>query len=277
MPFDVIRAKEQEIIAMLEELGYEKSLKIVKKLFENDVFKTVHRIVNTFVVRYLGYNDHGRMHALIVMQRSIEIFHLLREAGIEPNIVKYKIGDRDDSLATILLAAFFHDVGNVVHRDQHRLHSVYLAKDRIKEIIDDVYKDEPEGKRLALLFHVLNAIYAHDESVQAFTIEASILKVADGCDITEGRSRKPYSLGKIDIHSLSALAVKSLKIVKGKSKPVRIEIDLENPAGVFQIEEILGKKLDSSLLKDLIEIHVTLNGEEIRLSKFTPPGIQYYP
>jgi len=276
---DIIGDKELEIISMLEELGYKKSLEVVKKLFSRREFKTMHRIVNTFVVRYLGYNDHGRMHALIVMQRAIEIFHILREAGIEPNIVKYKIGDRDDSLATILLAAFFHDVGNVVHRDEHRLHSIYLTKDRIKEIIDDVYRYESEDKRMALRFHVLNAIYAHDEKVQAFTMEASILKVADGCDITEGRSRKPYNLGKVDIHSISALAVKSLKITKGKSpnKPVRIEIDLYNPAGVFQIEEILGKKLESSLLKNLVEIHVTIEGKEIKLSKFTPPGIQTYP
>ncbi len=279
MPRDseIILEREREILRILLEKGYKKSYDIARRLFSKEEFRTLHKIVNTFTVRYLGYNDHGRMHALIVMKRAIEIFELLREAGIETNIVKYKIGDRDDSLGTIILAAFFHDIGNAVHRERHRGHSVHIAKDRIKDILDDVYARESEGKRLALMFHVLNAIYTHDEKVQALTIEGSILKVADGCDITEGRSRRPYSLGKIDIHSLSALAVKKLEIKKGEKKPVRIEIDIENPAGVFQIEEILGKKLDTSLIKDLVEIHVTQNGKELQLTKFRPPGVQAYP
>ena len=42
-----------------------------------------------------------------------------------------------------------------------------------------------------------------------------VLKVADTTDMTEGRSRIPFQAGQLNIHSISALAVKDVKIEKG--------------------------------------------------------------
>ena len=41
---------------------------------------------------------------------------------------------------------------------------------------------------------------------------------------------------------------------------------MSNPAGIFQINEILEKKLSTSGIRDLIEIKAILNGKEIKSS-----------
>jgi len=86
---------------------------------------------------------------------------------------------------------------------------------------------------------ILHSLYAHDDKVQCLTMEAGIAKVAEGTDMAEGRARFPYLTGKIDIHSLSALAIRKVEILHGSVRPVKLLIDMTNPAGVFQIEWIL--------------------------------------
>ena len=39
---------------------------------------------------------------------------------------------------------------------------------------------------------------------------------------------------------------------------------MENPAGIFQIEEVIGKKIRSSGIPDLIEVIATMNGQAIK-------------
>ncbi|MDP2956797.1 MAG: hypothetical protein Q8N53_10270, partial [Longimicrobiales bacterium] len=110
----------------------------------------------------------------------------------------------------------------------------------------------------------LHAIYAHEDPVQALSIEAGAAKVADGTDMAEGRARIPYRGGKIDMHSLSATAIKRVDIERGREKPVSVKIYMDNPAGVFQIEEVIGKKLETSGVADLVELVAIENGREIK-------------
>jgi metal-dependent HD superfamily phosphatase/phosphodiesterase len=58
----------------------------------------------------------------------------------------------------------------------------------------------------------MHAIYAHEEPFQALSIEAGAAKVADGTDMAEGRARIPYRAGKVDMHSLSATAIKKVDL-----------------------------------------------------------------
>ena len=39
---------------------------------------------------------------------------------------------------------------------------------------------------------------------------------------------------------------------------------MENPAGIFQIEEVMGKKIKSSSIHELVEVIATMNGEKIK-------------
>jgi uncharacterized protein len=82
--------------------------------------------------------------------------------------------------------------------------------------------------------------------------------VADGTDITKGRGRTAFDLGKIDIHSVSALAIDEVHIGPGQDFPVEITVVMNNSAGIFQIEETLTKKVvRGPLMKWITIIAVT--------------------
>jgi uncharacterized protein len=100
----------------------------------------------------------------------------------------------------------------------------------------------------------LHAIIAHQAEVRSLTVEAGVVKIADALDMSQGRSRIPFEAGKINIHSVSALAVQSVSIEPGVDRPVRIAIRLSNSAGIFQIDELLRHKLDTSTLSPYVEV-----------------------
>ena len=242
---------------------YPKSQKFFTLLESNSTIQGFLIAANSMVVGRLGYNDHGHVHSLITVNNAIDIFNILRKY-VKPNIVAEHIGTYDDSLLVVIGATYLHDIGNMVHRNEHELWSAILAYPILQKIVNQLYKESI--KRAHILSNILHGIYAHDESLRSLTIEAGIVKVADGTDIAEGRSRIPYSMGKVDIHSVSALAIKKVRIEEGKEKPVKIVVEMDNPAGIFQVEEILGKKLESSGLEKYVDIDVFIKGKEITLS-----------
>ena len=84
--------------------------------------------------------------------------------------------------------------------------------------------------------------------------------------MTKGRARIPFELGSVNIHSASALAIESVKIKKGEKKTVRIEVLMNNASGIFQIQELLEKKIRSApQIVDHIELHAIMSeqGEAI--------------
>jgi hypothetical protein len=87
--------------------------------------------------------------------------------------------------------------------------------------------------------------------------------VADGTDMAEGRARIPYKTGKVDIHSLSALSITKVEIERGDQKPVQILVSMTNPAGVFQIEQVLERKIKTSGIQDLVEVIALEKGVKI--------------
>jgi len=80
----------------------------------------------------------------------------------------------------------------------------------------------------------------------------------------EGRGRIPYERGRIDIHSASAMAINNVHICKGE-KPLRIEVTLTDNAGIFQVQEILGKKLLTTGLRDFVEIYLKKDGKNKKM------------
>ncbi len=240
--------------------------KLVNALLNDEEVKAMLNATNAIVVDYLRYNDHGWAHAVITTRNAIKILSIIRDS-VPPNIVKYEHGSFDDAAFVVALAAFLHDVGNMIHRDLHWLNSVRIAEPVIWRYINEFYGDENSERKWLLFAHVANSIFCHDENVQAFTIEASAVKVGDGCDMAAGRSRRPYSIGKVDIHSVSALSITEVDITSGMEKPLRIIINMSNPAGIFQVEEILLPKLKTSLLYDKTEIVTLVDGKPLKLSK----------
>jgi len=251
-----------EIINLLSE--YPKARKMFSELYSNKTIRTYIDSANLMAVKRLGYNDHGIIHSLITTKNAILIHKYLTES-LKPSVVSEGLGTLDDSLLVTVSAAYLHDIGHNVHREIHYRWSVILAEPLLQKILVKFYK---EPTLIYILSHILHAIYTHDEAVESLTVEAGIVKIADGSDIAEGRSRIPFSLGKIDIHSVSALAVKRVLITRGTKKPVKIIVEMDNPAGIFQVEYILGRKMETSGLDQYIDLDVFVGKKEIHLSEF---------
>jgi metal-dependent HD superfamily phosphatase/phosphodiesterase len=198
-------------------------------------------MANYMVVNKMGYNDHGMTHAIIASTNAIRIFDLLVQAGIKPDVVLSGAGDMDDACGVVAAATLLHDIGNQIHRQNHEALGVGLARNLLDQLMPPLYPSIDQ--RIELRAFILNAIHTHDFNPLPLTFEGGVVGVADGTDITKGRGRKAFDLGKIDIHSVSALAIDEVHIGPGKDFPVEIIVVMNNSAGIFQIEETLTKKV----------------------------------
>lgn len=239
------------------------NLKRVFDLLENDAeVQTYLRMANAMVVKRMHYNDHGPVHARIAAGSSLEIFSLLNRI-VEPTTIANGVCDLEGAKMVIMCGSYLHDIGNCVHRTDHIIHSCYLAAPILDRIYSKVYPENPELV-IKLKCETLHVIFAHEEPVQALSVEAGVAKVADGTDMAEGRTRIPYQSGKVDMHSISATAIKRVDIEHGGYKPVSIKIYMDNPSGVYQIEEVIGKKVVTSGITQFVELVAIENGREIK-------------
>ena len=87
------------------------------------------------------------------------------------------------------------------------------------------------------------------------------MKVGDALDITKGRSRIPFEAGAVNIHAVSAAAIETVTLKKGQTKPVLIEIAMNNSAGIFQLDELLKRKLANSSIAPYVEVTAHIGGE----------------
>jgi hypothetical protein len=157
----------------------------------------------------------------------------------------------DDARVVVLLGLALHDVGMSIHRDRHELLSVPIALDWLRRKLPPIYA---EPQLTVIASEVVHAVLAHNVKERCLTLEAGIVKVADALDMTKGRSRKAISAGKIDIHSISAAAVEAVRVTRGENKPIRVEVDINNPAAVFHLNEVFGQKLAHSNLEPYVEV-----------------------
>ena len=91
------------------------------------------------------------------------------------------------------------------------------------------------------------------------------LREPDALDMAEGRSRIPFERGSQSIHSISAAAIESVGIETGEDKPVRVSVNMNNSAGVFQLDRLFREKLSGSGLESYVELEARVEGAEKRL------------
>ena len=217
---------------------------------------------NINAVRRLGMSDHGPVHIQIVANGCVKILRLLVAAGVETSGVSEHGLTNEDAEVIVVLAACLHDIGMAVHRDNHENFSLMLGYPKARQLLAGLY-DEPN--LTTVVSEVLHAIIAHRWDVQPLSLEAGVLKVADALDMTQGRSRIPFESGAVNIHSVSAQAIEAVKIEKGEELPVRLDILLNNSAGIFQVDELLKRKLANSTLAPYVEVVAHLEGEEHKI------------
>jgi metal-dependent HD superfamily phosphatase/phosphodiesterase len=236
------------------------------QLLESDLeVQSTLRMSNIMAVERLKYNDHGPVHSKIASGSALEIFNLLTQQ-VTPTTVKNNICSLEDAKVIVLCGSYLHDLGNSIHRVDHHIHGCIIANPILDRLLKKVY---PEDAALAvrLKSEILHSIFSHEEEIECLSLEAGAAKIADGTDMARGRARIPYRTGKVDIHSLSALSITKVEIEEGRRKPVQILVSMDNPAGVFQIEEVLERKLETSGIQDLVDIIAIEKGIQIRRTK----------
>ncbi len=206
----------------------------------------------------LGMSDHSWVHMQIVLNIALRLLRLLVKAGVEPAMVAdHGMRDRD---AEVVVAggALLHDVGMSIHRADHEEYSLFLASGVLDRLLAGSYR-EPE--RTVVAAEILHAIIGHRRRGEPYTLEAGVVRVADALDMAQGRTRIPIEAGHEGIHSISAAAIDEVRIEAGEERPVRIEIELNNSAGIFQVDDLLATKIRDTPLEGRVEVVAKIEGE----------------
>jgi len=206
-----------------------------------------------------GLNDHGEVHIRIVANAATRLLRLLCDADVVPGVVADHGLSVDDAEVVVFLACCLHDVGMAIHRENHEEYSLILGYPKARELLMPLYE---EPALTIMVSEVLHAVIAHHWDRECLTVEAGCVKVADALDMTHGRSRIPFEAGSVNIHSMSAQSVDDVSMMAGEERPVRIEIRLTDAAGIFQVDELLQRKLANSTLAPYVEIVVYLVDEQ---------------
>ena len=206
----------------------------------------------------LGMSDHSWVHMQIVLNIALRLLRLLVKAGVEPAMVAdHGMRDRD---AEVVVAggALLHDVGMSIHRADHEAYSLFLADGALDRLLADCYR-QPE--RTIVGAEILHAIIGHRRRGEPYTVEAGVVRVADALDMAQGRSRIPLEAGQEGIHSISAAAIDEVRIEAGEERAVRIAIELNNSAGIFQLDDLLATKIRGTPLEGKVEVVAKIDGE----------------
>ncbi len=242
--------------------------KLLERLLDDKEINLYHSYANVVSVRRLGYNDHGPVHARITTYNALKILGLLNEGGIRTSFEEEQVADFEDSQLAVALGCFLHDTGMGVTRDQHEWHSINLIDPIIVKYLEWLYPEE-QDKRIVLRAMVHEVIVGHMAHTRIHSVEAGVVLVADGTDMTKGRSLIPINLqfdAKVgDMHRFSANTISRVEITSGQNKPVRVSIQMDNATGLFQIEEVLMGKVKASPIMKHLEIEALIDGEEPRM------------
>ena len=203
-------------------------------------------------------SDHSWVHIQIVVNIALRLFRLLHRSGVEPAMVAAHGMRPRDAEVVIAAACLFHDTGMSIHRTDHEQYSLFLAADRLPLLLEGIY-EEPE--LTVVTSEALHAVIGHRRRGEPITMEAGTVRVADALDMASGRSRIPFETRRPNIHSISAAAIDAVSIEPGEERAVRIEIEMNNSSGLFQIDELLATKLRGSGIEEHIEVVAEIDAE----------------
>ncbi len=240
-------------------------LKLVNYLFADDELQEMQDYANNVSIKRLGFNDHGPVHMRQVVGNAIKMLNILHDSGIKTSLEEEQVGTFEDSMCAVILAGLMHDLGMAIGRQGHEEMSVLLAQPIIDRALMHVFPNDLH-RRVIIKSVAVEAIIGHMSSRKIHSIEAGIILVADGCDMTKGRARIPLAINSAprvgDIHKYSANAINRIGIHHGERKPIKIDIEMSGDVGFFQIEEVLLTKIDSSPAKQYIELYAGVAGQD---------------
>jgi metal-dependent HD superfamily phosphatase/phosphodiesterase len=262
-----ISLKKSELDRVLLEKTKGRVHTLMEGLLKDEEIYLYHSYANAVSVRRLGFNDHGPVHARISTYNALKILRLLHESGIPTSLESEEIGTYEDAQVAVALGCFLHDIGMGVSRKEHEWHSVNLADGLIVRYLERLY---PNDKPIQIVLRAMTheVIIGHMARTPIHSVEAGTVLVADGTDMSRGRSRIPEILSQNpmvgDIHRHSASAINRVDITPGDVKPVCIMVTMNNPTGLFQVEEVLMTKVKASPILAYLELGVRLGEEPAR-------------
>jgi metal-dependent HD superfamily phosphatase/phosphodiesterase len=259
---------DRKLLASVETLDPAgRAVKIAELLLADSEIHAMQEYANTVSIKRLGYNDHGPVHMRTVALNAVAMMGLLKKAGIRTSLEAEEAGDFDDSLIAVLLASFLHDLGMTIGRQDHELHSAYLAYPILDRLLREVYGEDIQ-RRVVIRSLTIEGIVGHMGGRKIHSLEAGVILIADGCDMEKGRARIPIALGHEprvgDIHKYSANSIEDVKLSAGEEKPIRIDVSMSSEVGFFQVEEVLLGKIASSTAKSYIELYAGVQDGETK-------------
>ncbi len=237
----------------------EKLGKVLDLVNSNKELKTLWKMQNMNSAHRLGMSDHSIVHVEIVSNTALKMTRLFFKSDIQTNLLTDFDGfSKKDVEVVTVISSLFHDLGMSIQRKNHEELSLLVAQRLIDDILEEIYNITD---RTILRSEIMHAIFSHRSGGSPKTIEAGIVRVSDALDMEKGRSRLSFKTGEIDIHAVSAAAIEKVNIKEGEDRPIDIKIEMNNSSGIFQIDELLKKKLEDSGIAKYVEIEALIESE----------------
>lgn len=256
---------EEKILEKLKH--FENCTQLAAYLLQDEELKTMQDYANNVSIKRLGFNDHGPVHMRQVANNAIKMLNILHCNGIKLSLEQEEIGSFEDSLCAVVLAGLMHDLGMMIGRNSHEKMSVMLCIPIMDRALNAIFPNDIQ-KRTIIKSLALESIVGHMSTTKIHSLEAGIILIADGCDMTKGRARIPLAINNTpkvgDIHKYSASAIERVMIRPGERKPIKITIEMSAEVGFFQVEEVLCTKINSSPAKEFVELYAGVTGEEFK-------------
>ncbi|MGB1049353.1 MAG: phosphohydrolase [Rhodothermales bacterium] len=260
--------KEEQLNQVLLRRAEGRVRTLLERMLLDREINLYHSYANVVSVRRLGYNDHGPVHARITTYNALKILRLLKEGGVPTSLEREHVAAYEDSQVAVALGCFLHDAGMGIARQDHEWHAINLVDPIIRDYLAWLYPDQLE-KQVVVRSMTHEVIVGHMAKVRIHSVEAGTVLVADGTDMTKGRSGIAFNMQFEpevgDMHRFSANTISRVEIGPGGNKPVRISIQMDNPTGLFQIEEVLMTKVKASPIMKHLEIEAVIEGEDSRM------------
>ena len=266
---------EEKITALVTKIVDEQTfdddlpLRLWNYLQSNQEIAAIQDYANIVSIGRLGLNDHGPVHMKIVCRNALKMLNIIHAVGVKTSLEKENVGSFADSVAAVMLASLLHDSGMTIGRNGHELYSGIISYSIIEKVLSQLLPETSNILRRTIIRSIaMEGIIGHMATHPIHSIEAGLILIADGCDMTKGRARIPLEIhskpAEGDIHKYSANSIEKVKIEQGHERPLKIEIRMKAEVGFFQVEEVLIPKIQSSPAKSLLELYAGVGGEGMK-------------
>jgi metal-dependent HD superfamily phosphatase/phosphodiesterase len=190
------------------------------------------------VMKAMGYTEHGHRHVGVV---SSITRYILDNVGVPA---------RENELGQI--AAYLHDIGNVINRIDHPISGAALSYTILNEMGMDALEIAP----------ILGAIGNHEElvGIPISTISAALI-IADKSDVHSSRVQNPI-LESFDIHDRVNYAVQKSRVEMEADKQtieLTLEIDTKQATVMEYFEIFLSRMVMCRKAAEVIGYKFTLS------------------